>query len=604
MNTLITKSVLEAHLQCTYKAYLRLTGETGTKSDYEVMLNDTRTEVRRTALAKIQTPDQEVRVARNALLDTTLLKRGEPYFLDVTAKTDSLEFTFDGLKKVDGESRLGAFHYVPILFHEGSTVRKEQRTILELACLVLERLEGRRPNSGIVYYGKDCRSTKARLDANLEKGSRLLSEVVMMASSQSPPRLLLSKHCDICEFQQRCHQQALEEDSLSLLRGIGEKEIDRYARKGLLTLTQLAHTFRPRRKGKRQHQSRTRQHALHAMAIRDKTIYVFGTPEVPATPVNIYLDCEGDPDQGYVYLIGLIVSDGDLEERYSFWADSRAQEYDIFEQFLSTVSKYENATIFCYGSYEKIFLQRMRKKARRKRPVDKVLGTLVNTLSLVYSHLYFPCYSNGLKDVGRVLGFNWSGEDASGIQSVVWRDNWEATHDDAWKERLTTYNLEDCAALKNVTDFIRGVATVSTGDRPTLLPDEDIRVSTVEEPDRYDWKYGPVDFFHSDFEHINKCAYFDYQRQRVYVRTNKTLKRRLGRPNKKRNLNLKISKHITIKKPKCPTCNKSAVIQVAAKERRTGCPVPRTKRVYPSVAKNQAFTSWLESIPASATSGF
>ena len=581
MNTLITRSVLEAHLQCKYKAYLRLTGEHGNKSDYQIMLDDRRAEVRRMALAKIQPPDQEVKVARNTLLNTALLKRGVQYLFDVTAKTDSLEFHFDGLKKVHSVSRLGAFHYVPILFHEGSTVRKEQRTLLELACLVLERLEARRPNSGIVYYGKECSSTKARLDANLKKGNRLLSEAVMMASSQSPPRLLLSKHCDICEFRQRCLQQAMDEDSLSLLRGIGEKEINRYARKGLLTLTQLAHTFRPRRKGKRQQPSRKRHHALHAMAIRDKTIYVFGTPEAPATPVNIYLDCEGDPDEGYVYLIGLIVSNGDSEKRYSFWADSRTQEYDIFEQFLSTVSKYEDATVFCYGSYEKAFLQRMRKKAKRKRPVDKVLGALVNTLSLVYSHLYFPCYSNGLKDVGRVLGFTWSDEAASGLQSVVWRANCEVIHNDKLKERLTTYNLDDCSALKRVTEFISTVnPQAKTAADPLPNNDAGFRVASVVEIDKLAQprkKWGPVDFFHSDYEYINKCAYFDYQRDRVYVRTSKTLRKRKRkkRAGHIRNATLRVTKRVEVAASRCPTCN-SGNVSRNIRDART----PRGKRAF------------------------
>jgi predicted RecB family nuclease len=66
-----------------------------------------------------------------------------------------------------------------------------------------------------------------------------------------PPRLVLNNHCQVCEFRQRGHQQAAREDSRSLLRGLGEKEIKGYARKGILTLTQLAHTFRPRRRGKR-----------------------------------------------------------------------------------------------------------------------------------------------------------------------------------------------------------------------------------------------------------------------------------------------------------------------------------------------------------------
>jgi hypothetical protein len=110
MNMLITRSVLEAHLQCKYKAYLRLTGENGSKSDYQIMLDDRRAKVRRTALAKMQPPDQEVKVAHNTLLGMALLKRGVPYLFDVTAKTDSLEFHFDGLKKLDGVSRLGQFY--------------------------------------------------------------------------------------------------------------------------------------------------------------------------------------------------------------------------------------------------------------------------------------------------------------------------------------------------------------------------------------------------------------------------------------------------------------------------------------------------------------
>src|SRR5277367_3448503 len=62
-------------------------------------------------------------------------------------------------------------------------------------------------------------------------------------------------------------------------------------RKGLFTLTQLAHTFRPRRRGKRSDTpSRVRDHALHALAIRDKTIYVLGQPKLPTASIRIYLD--------------------------------------------------------------------------------------------------------------------------------------------------------------------------------------------------------------------------------------------------------------------------------------------------------------------------
>ena len=36
---------------------------------------------------------------------------------------------------------------------------------------------------------------------------------------------------------------------------------------------------------------------------------------------------------------------------------------------------------------------------------------------------------------------------------MVWRSRWEATHDEMWKQKLITYNLEDRAALRQVTEL-------------------------------------------------------------------------------------------------------------------------------------------------------
>ena len=40
-------------------------------------------------------------------------------------------------------------------------------------------------------------------------------------------------------------------DDIGLLGGVGEKEVNRYARKGISTVTQLSCTFRLRKRGKR-----------------------------------------------------------------------------------------------------------------------------------------------------------------------------------------------------------------------------------------------------------------------------------------------------------------------------------------------------------------
>jgi predicted RecB family nuclease len=179
---------------------------------------------------------------------------------------------------------------------------------------------------------------------------------------------------------------------------MGEKEIRSLNRKGIFTLTQLAHTFRPRRKGKRKERKGGRHfHALKALAIRDKKIYVLGSPQLPDSPVHVYLDIEGVPDEGMVYLIGLTVIANGVEEWFSFWADRKEQETEIYERMLDVLGRHDDFVVFCYGSYEKDFLARMGKKTARKELGEKTLKSLFNVLSVVYSHIYFPCYSNGLK---------------------------------------------------------------------------------------------------------------------------------------------------------------------------------------------------------------
>src|SRR5262249_29502428 len=163
--------------------------------------------------------------------------------------------------------------------------------------------------------------------------------------------------------------------------------------------------------------------------------------------------------------------------------------------------RYKDFLVFCYGRYERVFLMRMRKQARRTAPVDGVLKALVNILSLIYSHIYFPTYSNGLKDIGGCLDCSWTGPNASGLHSLVWRDRWEATQGENWKQRLTTYNMEDCAALKRVTEFLYATtARVESASGQVPYGVGNAPIVRVQEIDRLanDLKWGAVDFFHPD----------------------------------------------------------------------------------------------------------
>ena len=87
--------------------------------------------------------------------------------------------------------------------------------------------------------------------------------------------------------------------------------------------------------------------------------------------------------------------------------------------------------------------------------VDRIVNSCHNVLSILHPHCYFPVYSNRLKDVARFLGYEFKGKISSGVGSIVFRERWEKTADDALKDALIAYNREDCEALRTICRFIR-----------------------------------------------------------------------------------------------------------------------------------------------------
>ena len=555
----ITRDVLESYLNCKFKGHLKLTGQQGTKSDYETLLSEMRAKVKLAAIDKILARNPEEEIPRNIPLTTSVLKQGASFLLDATLEDDLFSLSFDGLKKVDGPSKVGDFHYIPMIFHEGRRVRDEQRILLELQGLLLSRLQGQMPVNGVVWHGKECKVTRVRLNADLRKTERLLRDLKEMCSAESPLKLMLNDHCQVCEFRIRCHAQALQEDNLSLMRGMTEAEVEKQRSRGISTVTQFSQTFRPGRRGKRRTgKVRKHDHALQALALRDKKVYVLDSPTIRKSSVALYLDVEGIPDQDFYYLIGLLVVQDGHSTMFSFWADDVGQQKVMWESCVLEITKHEEYTLYHYGSYEARFLDRMRLMATGDEVtvIDGIKSRSFNILSAIYSHIYFPTVSNGLKDIGGYLGSKWSDNNASGIQSIAWRGCWESERKDALKQKLVQYNHEDCAALQHVSEFLMSVCegqpVTATDGRPIVCPVTDLQAQG--------FRFGKTEFFCPDLEHINKCAYSDYQRDKVYLRTSPAMRQSLKRKKRASRLRPKTNERVECEKPgNCPECGSTKV---------------------------------------------
>ncbi len=560
MATKITLDTIKSYLSCKYKGYLKLAGEFGTKSDYEAMTAKASRASREEGLAKLTARFSDGDATPKTTITVATLKQRKSLLIDVNLDDDALSLRFDGLNRVDGTSALGDYHYLPILHNHGNKVGRQQKLLLAVFGLALAGVQGLRPALGLVTCGSEGRLGKVRLDGKLyRQAEQVLDEVKRLQGGGEPSRLTLNGHCRVCEFRQRCHTQAEKIDDISLLGGVREKELKRYHSKGIFTLTQLSCTFRPRKRSKRvKRPAHVHYTALQALAIREKKVHVYGTPDLPHKPVQLFFDAEGVEGAGFVYLLGVLVVEGDAQTIHSFWANGPDEEVKVFDSFLDLLARYEDFALFHFGSYEKALLRRMRKVVTRKELIDRALDKAVNILSVLHTNVYFPTYSNGLKDVGRYLGCTWADEKSSGLQSLVWRACWEQTREPVWKDKLVTYNAEDCAALKKVTEFVqaaseaarsRGAETPSATSSPAIA-----WADAVEAPSsRRGWCR--PNFALDDFNHVNRCAYFDYQREKVFIRTNTVVRRACrGAGKRKKRLKLPPNREVVFKNDVCPRC--------------------------------------------------
>ena len=356
------------------------------------------------------------------------------------------------IERITSEGRGRTAQFIPYRFEFANKLTKQHKLLIAFDALLLSEAIGREVTLGKIMHGDNRVTLKVKTPALASEVQKLIKDITVLLDDNMPPDLVLNRHCGQCEFQARCRKQAKDKDELSLLSGMSEKERKKLHAKGIFTVTQLSYTFRPRRRRRRLRGKQEKFHySLRALAIRENKIHALDLLDPKLDGTLVYLDVEGVPDRDLYYLIGIRVETGDGAVQHSFWADNEDEEKLIWCEFLDVLSAIPDARLVHFGSYETVFLKRMRERhggPREGSAAEAAIKNAVNLLSLVFAHIYFPTCSNGLKEIAGYLGFRWSGSPASGLESIVWRQRWEASKDPSLKHALLNYNREDCEALE------------------------------------------------------------------------------------------------------------------------------------------------------------
>jgi predicted RecB family nuclease len=305
MTKTITSDLVDAYSLCPRKAFLLMTGATmnPVPHDYELVIREQADANRRAHRARLVEAGEVAPFGGPADLAA-----GREVLADAELATGVLHARCDFLAKVDEPSRLGRHGYEPVRVIGTCVASRTDAICCAYQGLVLGEVQGRLPASAtLVRLG--ARPRKMQLAGRYKSVRRIVDALRAWATNPAgdAPPVVLNKHCTSCPFRGACLPQAEKEDSLSLLDRMTPRLMRKYHDKGIFTVRQLSHVYRPRRSRKKARRQVRHSLELQALAIRTGKIHVEHLPELPRGPVELVVDLEGVPDRGDYYLAGLLV---------------------------------------------------------------------------------------------------------------------------------------------------------------------------------------------------------------------------------------------------------------------------------------------------------
>jgi phosphoglycolate phosphatase len=181
----LTDDIFTAFLKCKYKAYLKLTGLSGEKSDYEQVQVMRSAEYRGAVSEEWRRRNGGAGVAENqtslpeVILDATISDAGESCHLDALEKVGN---------------RQPAAHR-PVLFIRHEKVTPDDRLLLAFAASILARVQGTPPTVGKIVHGRSVVSSRVDLASLAGPVREKIRELRVLQEDGKAPPLRLNKHC-------------------------------------------------------------------------------------------------------------------------------------------------------------------------------------------------------------------------------------------------------------------------------------------------------------------------------------------------------------------------------------------------------------------------
>lgn len=210
----------------------------------------------------------------------------------------------DLLERVPGRSLLGEFHYVPGDVKSARTVRSDAVFQVGFAALVLDAVQGRRPDAGFLVLG-DGRREELDLGAIRCTVDDAVAQTESVARGDAATSPFFSAVCARCRWRETCLPQLEEARDLSFVHGVTRARRRVFLRHGVTTIDDLAAIDVGALTGAGVPSDGLDRMRLQAKALLAGRVLPYGRPGLPrGVKRELFLRIETDPlDHGEPFLV-------------------------------------------------------------------------------------------------------------------------------------------------------------------------------------------------------------------------------------------------------------------------------------------------------------
>ena len=368
----------------------------------------------------------------------------------------------DLLEARPGKSNFGDFHYVVYDIQNSLGLKDENKFQLIFYSLILERLQGIRPEKAYVIDA-DGNEQSFAVDEFVNEFHYTREQIEKILNGEKPAPFLKSG-CKRTPWYSLCLEETKGCNDVSLIFKLSQADQRRLYEIGIMTVSDLAGADVNDLQSKLEDWPFDKIIRINnqAKVLINGESMILKRGYFPSVKTEVYFDVEGDPTSDTDYLLGYLVKkDGKTEYNY-LMAKDKSGESEIWKNFLDFLAELDDFVIYHYAYYERQVFDRLALKYGAPTSlVNKFRDNTIDLHAKLVDSAVLPLYFYSLKDVAGYLGYKWSDPSAGGAESVVWYSEWLKTKNlpdrqagNKILKKLLQYNEDDVRATLLIKEWL------------------------------------------------------------------------------------------------------------------------------------------------------